>query len=495
MPIPYTHQPNLMRRFRHLLPSAVLAVTVAGCDTNDVLTVEPTTVVPASTAISDVVSARAAVSGLYDALQAGRYYGESYLSFVELSSDNAIHTGTFSTYAVADNYQNTAENTNIGGMWTAVYRSIARANSVIEALTAPAFVVSDEEQGQMLAEAYFIRALGHHNLTKLWGDVPIVVTTITDPNEASQVTRSAQAAVYTQILADLAAAEAAVTEEPVWTQVTLGAIEALRARVLFYQGNYAGALAEANKVIAHGYELAPTYPELFDERGNATTEDILRVRFVDSDAGSVSYYYMARGLGGRREVGPSGLGAPSASLPYGGARYAYFLEDSVSGVDLTRDQAGASPRRAWNLSNAVTGSGNFVAKFRSVVGTEHIHVIRFAEVLLIKAESQARLNDLAGATTTLNMVRDRAGLPDRVLGTPGYTTQQNVIDAIVRERRLELFAEGDRWPDLIRLGLADNVATAICMATVGTECDHQQLYPIPATERDVAPNLTQNPGY
>jgi starch-binding outer membrane protein, SusD/RagB family len=495
MPSLHILQPNLMRRFRHLLPAAVLALAAAGCDTNEVLTVEPTTVVPASGAISDVVSARAAVSGLYDALQSGFYYGESFVNFVELSSDNAIHTGTFSTYAVADNYQNTAENSNIAGVWTALYRSIGRANAVIEALEEPSFVVSPEEQGQMLAEAYFIRALGHHNLTKLWGDVPLVLTTITDPDEASEVTRSSQAEVYTQILADLQAAEDNVTEEPSWTQITQGGIEALRARVLFYQGNYAGALAEANKVIAHGYALAPTYPELFDERGNATSEDIVRVRFVDSDAGSVSYYYMSKGLGGRREVGPSGTSAPSASLPYGGARYAYFFEDSVSGIDLTISQAGASPRRAWNLSNNTSGSSNYIAKFRSVVGTEHIHVIRFAEVLLIKAESQARLNDLAGATATLNIVRARAGLPAKVLGTTNYTSQQNVIDAVIRERRLELFAEGDRWPDLIRLGLADNVASATCQATLGETCDFQQLYPVPASEREVAPNLSQNPGY
>src|SRR5215208_6972994 len=119
MPFNLSFQPNPMRRMRHLLPAACLALAAAGCSTDDVLSVEPTTVVPAAGAITDVVSARAAVAGLYDALQSGSYYGESFVSFVELSSDNALHSGTFSTYSTADNFQVTAENTNISGMWSA----------------------------------------------------------------------------------------------------------------------------------------------------------------------------------------------------------------------------------------------------------------------------------------------------------------------------------------------------------------------------------------
>jgi starch-binding outer membrane protein, SusD/RagB family len=70
-----------------------------------------------------------------------------------------------------------------------------------------------------------------------------------------------------------------------------------------------------------------------------------------------------------------------------------------------------------------------------------------------------------------------------VLGT---STQQDVIDAIVAERRLELALEGDRWPDLVRLGTAADVM----------DIDPSQtLYPIPQSEIDVAPGLTQNPGY
>jgi starch-binding outer membrane protein, SusD/RagB family len=464
-----------MRRMRILLPAACLALAVAGCDTEDVLTVEPTTVVPASGAITDVVSARSATSGLYDALQSGSYYGEAFVTFSDLLSDNARHRGTFSTYANAEANALTSENTTIGGIWSALYRSIARANANIEALTDPSFVISEEEQNQMLGEAYFMRALSHHNAVKFWGDVPLITKSISTPAEAAAVTRTPVAQVYTQILADLASAEEHFelgTGSGDTRQASLLAAQALRARVHFYRARTAGAdsvadynaaIAAADEVISTpGVALAPSYADLFDPRGNATSEDILRVRFSDQDAGNVSYYYMDKTLGGRRELGPTDAGAGRITAAY-------------ETGDLRR-----------TVSLALAGTRNYVKKFPSVTGTEHMHVIRLAEVILIKAESQARLGQLAAAIATMNPIRVRAGLAPLALGT---MTRQQVVDAIINERRLELAFEGDRWADMIRTGQA-----LTFLAAKGAPAT-QALYPIPSTELDTAPDLTQNPGY
>jgi hypothetical protein len=123
-----------------------------------------------------------------------------------------------------------------------------------------------------------------------------------------------------------------------------------------------------------------------------------------------------------------------------------------------------------------------------VTGTEHIHVIRLGEVILIKAEAQARLGRLGEAITTLNVLRVRAGVAPLVFGGATLSTQAQVIDAILKERRLELVFEGDRWPDLVRTGTAVTV-----MGLTGRE--FQTLYPIPQGERDVTTGLDQNPGY
>ena len=112
-------------------------------------------------------------------------------------------------------------------------------------------------------------------------------------------------------------------------------------------------------------------------------------------------------------------------------------------------------------------------------------MIRLAEVLLIKAEALARQNNLSGAVDAYNPIRVRAGLAPHVLGAD-VTTQAEVLAAIDTERRLELAFEGDRWPDLVRTGQA--------VPVLGIP-EFQTLFPIPQAERDVAPGLTQNPGY
>jgi len=114
-------------------------------------------------------------------------------------------------------------------------------------------------------------------------------------------------------------------------------------------------------------------------------------------------------------------------------------------------------------------------------------VIRLAEVVLIKAEALARLNRLPEAVAQYNKVRVRAGLAPHTFGTQ-VTTQAAVISQIELERRLELALEGDRWPDLVRLGRVIQVKGIQDRAG-------QALFPLPIRDLRVSPLLTQNPGY
>jgi hypothetical protein len=115
-----------------------------------------------------------------------------------------------------------------------------------------------------------------------------------------------------------------------------------------------------------------------------------------------------------------------------------------------------------------------------------VHVIRLAELVLIKAEVLARQNSLAAAVAEYDKVRVRAGLRPHVLGTD-VTTQAQVLAAIDAERRLELAFEGDRWPDLVRTGRA---ATVKALKKPGFA-----LFPIPLRDTRTSPNLAQNPDY
>ena len=305
-----------------------------------------------------------------------------------------------------------------------------------------------------------MRALGYHNLVKYWGGVPLRTEPTKSPADVATLARATSAEVYAQILADLQKAQSLIKVQKSGLQISLGAIRALRARVYLYQQNWTGAEAEANAVIAMGYALAPTYGALFTAEGTATSEDILRIAFTPTESSSLSYYYLHKNAGGRREMGPT------TSI-----RSAYEAGDD---------------RRTYSISNI--GTTFYVSKYPSIVGTEHLHVIRFGEVILIKAEAQARLGRLAEAITTVNALRVRAKLPPLVFGTANLTSQAQVLAAIEKERRLELAFEGDRWPDLVRLG------TVVQVMNLASK-PGQALYPIPQADRDVSQGLEQNPGY
>jgi starch-binding outer membrane protein, SusD/RagB family len=441
-------------RNRTLMPALLLAI-VAGC--NGPLDVKSKDTIPTATAIADSSSARAAIAGMYHGLQSLNSYGEEIPELGDLSSDNAEFSGTSTSYGEIDDNAISTFNTAVLDVWAQAYNNINRANEILDklgTLTNLDPATRDELQG----EAYFVRALMYHDLVKYFGDVPIRLHATTDPNAGSTITRAPVSAVYDQILLDLDSAASRISDSSSTTTASGGAVRALRARVLFYRGDYAGAEAEAHAVETDfGYDLAPNYSDLFTANGSPTPEDIFKViaTVQQPQQSFLSYDYFARSIGGTY------LLRPTSNL------LSAYEEDDLRGQ--------------WNISFA--GSRRYGSKYRSITGTENFPVLRLGEIILIRAEALARLNQLPAAVTELNRTQARANSPLFVLGA---NTQQQVIDAIVDERRLELALEGDRWPDLVRLGIAADV--------MGIDVT-QTLYPIPQSEIDVTPGLTQNPGY
>jgi hypothetical protein len=189
------------------------------------------------------------------------------------------------------------------------------------------------------------------------------------------------------------------------------------------------------------------------------------------DASQEGYYYL-----GRTEVEPSDTLAKAYQPSY-----------------VVGDPSTWNPTDLRALTNiAADLNGDICAydlcgmKYPTTIGAEDIHIIRFAEVVLIKAEAMARQGGakLPGALAEVNRIRNRAGLSSIVL-----TTQQQVIDEIMLQRRLEFAMEGHRWFDLVRTGLVLNYLSRQNAPAF------QQLYPIPSRELSVSPNIVQNPGY
>jgi hypothetical protein len=437
-------------KLRFFIPM-LLAAAVGACSKE--LSTAPSDQVLADQSIVDAPTARAALAGAYAGLQALGYYGRNLEIIGDLPSDNAIWKGTFQYLGDIGRDSIKADNTTTTSVWTAIYAVIARSNMILAKV--PGIPdLSTAEKNEILGEAYFLRALSYHNLVKYWGDVPMPLVPILLASEATKYPRVAVAQVYTQILDDLNKAGQLITNTSNTRQATVMAVHAIRSRVLFYKGDYQGALDEANIVLAGRDTLVVKYSDLFTPTGTSTSEDIFRVAFTPVQYNEMGYYYLGAG---RRELQPS--------------------------KDLNTSYEAGDVRKAWTVQPR--GSSNLQGtKFPTTVGAEHLHVIRLAEVVLIKAEALARLGQLAAAVQEYNKVRVRAGLAPHVLGVD-VTTQADVIAAITKERRLELALEGDRWPDLVRLGLA---------TTVRGIPAYRALFPIPESDVNTG-GLTQNPGY
>lgn len=459
-------------RLRILIP-ALLLVAAAGCDSP--LEVTPGGSIPEATAINDGPSAEAALVGAYASLRSLDYYGQTLPTLPELSSDNAEEEGTRTENAEADDHKLHADNGFVADMWAAMYDGINRANEILTRVP-DIKGIDDAERNEILGEAYFLRALHYHNLVKLFGGVPIRTQPASSLADAASVTRASVADVYKQILSDLDQAQQLITNTDDTRRASRGAVFALRSRVLLYQQDWAGAVAAADSVEAMGYSLAPNYADLFDAEGTDTPEDIFRVIFTAQDYNNIGYYYDEPDFG-IYEV------APTVDLMQA-------FDPNMDPNDVTT-YAPTDLRGQWSIQ--LDGDTPYGAKFRASAGTEDFHVIRLAEVMLTKAEALARLNQLTEAVAEYDPIRVRAGLTPDTLGTTVIDTTGNVLDTqdeviarILDERRKELAFEGDRWPDLVRTGLATTV--------LGISPD-QTLYPIPQREIDVTPGLTQNPGY
>jgi hypothetical protein len=151
---------------------------------------------------------------------------------------------------------------------------------------------------------------------------------------------------------------------------------------------------------------------------------------------------------------------------------------SIANADAATESEGVRYNKFPPLPTATDGNGH----------PNDFPFFRLAEMYLIKAEAQNEQGLTAAAITTVNIVRARAFSPPRPLAAG--LTQAQVRDAIFAERLFELAGEAKRRQDMIRAGTFTS-ARRFKVAQGG----HKVLFPIPATQIQTNPLLTQNPGY
>jgi hypothetical protein len=308
-----------------------------------------------------------------------------------------------------------------------------------------------------MGEAKFVRAFAYFYLINLFGDVPLETSTGYVTN--SILPRTQTGVVYQQILSDLQSAENSMSDSYPSTdkaRANKWAAVAMLARVYLYTGKWAAAEASATDVINSGtYTLESNLNNVFLVTSN---EAIWQMQ------PTTTYFNTAEGL----------YFLPAASYLSPSYRLQSFLLNSFESGD----------QRFVNWTIAY-GPNIVPYKFKIRTSTtliEYETPLRLAEQYLIRAEARAQQNNLSGTIADLNVIRNRAALPNTAA-----SDKSTLLTAIYHENQIEFFAEwGHRWMDLKRTGLIDQILGS---EKTGWQ-SYQALYPIPVSQITVNPQLT-----
>lgn len=445
-----------MKHIKYLIASLVFVLMTNSCE---ILDQPPQTDITPEIAFIDAKASRAALTGLYSRLQREDYYG----AYQQYTSDNyadiGVYLGFFVGFQEADQGRIPPQNDNTTRIWLAAFQAVNVANEIIDGVpNSPDENFSQTERDEIVASAKSIRALAYLDLLTQFGEfwdesstygIPLV-TKSTGSNFANveQVARGTVGDTYSLIISDLTEAVNVLSDNNDRKFVSKAFAQGLLARTYLYKGDYAEAINYATQVIDNPtYTLNTTYAGIFNV--DLTTESIFELVYNTLDPSSLALYTIRRD-----EVRPDPRFARSF---LSGDRRREFIAP-VSGF------TGERFIKAEDFSNDANPA----------------YILRLAELYLIRAEANIRLNNMSAALSDINLIHTRAGLA-------AYTSTDNIETKLLDEIKWEFFAEGHRFRALARMGKVGEV--------LGYE-DFRRIYPIPFRELNIEGTLlAQNPGY
>ena len=444
------------------------------------------------------------VSAAYASMRLGESEALNYMAVLEIASDDADKgSGPDDGTAVLefDNFTYGPENEHIGYVWGIFYRMVSAANYAVESMDKFAEAVSSEEALRQVdecrAEARLIRAFAYFNLVRLFGEVPLIDRTMSSEELASRPV-STVSRLYQFIYEDL---DAAITTLPASYvdmpgRYTCYTARALKAKAALYNRDWTEAASQADAIMASGnFSLMPKFRDAFSVEHENGPESLMEIQSSDmgqtSGAMPICYYGFIQGPRNNPEpLQGWGFKVPSEAL-------IAFLDGRGDIIrKATTILARGSVTREGDAISELCANPYYNGKvyvpsryntrsFNAYALDHNMRLIRYAEVLLIYAEALvngAAITPASGYTAdmALNDVRARAGL--------AATTA--TLDHIYDERRAELALEENRFFDLVRWGKAAEV-----LGPLGFTAGKNELFPVPASQCQLNPNLPKTPGY
>lgn len=479
------YKPNRFMKKLHILPMIIALLLLSSCD-DSFLVKTPSDALPEDGFYNSPERAVAAVNAAYATLQHGDLYRNTYAKLAEAPSDDVQLSNTsgteFNTFAHASSSALLME------VYSRLYEGVYRSNKALEEV--PGIDMDANLKSRLIAEAKFLRALYYWHLTTLWGDVPLFTETFETPEDAL-VAKSPKSDIYDVMIQDLLDAEADLP--PTYDagdvgRATKGAARSLLGKVYLYDENYEQAEVWLDRVIdSELYELVDDFETIIHEEYENDSESIFEVQFLQVGSGDVQTLRVQYNL-------PQGQGGVGNHLPNQDIVDAFEPNDPRLGYSIFQDGDPFAPHlddpsyHTYSSVNSATGFNlkkGLVPIKLSNNGGVNFPIIRYADVLLMYAEAANELDMRDEARDALNEVRQRpsVNMPDRTIAETD--TKEEMFDAIVHERRVELAFEYHRFNDLKRWGLAEQELGA------NGYSERHRYFPLPQEERDANPLLDQ----
>ncbi len=450
---------------KYLLALGVGAISLASCH-RDLLSPVPKTSITDASAFSTPSRVSAQLLSLYGAMKAGNFYGGRYLIYGDIRGEDFINeTGNLVTGSDVWALNPTNSATGVINLWSSAYYTINCVNVFLEGMANGGnAVVGDATAKKYIAEAKLVRAVSYFSMLQYYcrpyadgsgskPGLPLRLTAIKGAG-ASDMARSTVAQVYDQVLKDLNEAEAdlpasyTAASDNV-TRAHKNTAIALKSRVYLTMQNYAKVIEEANKIVPASapFKAATGVPNTLNA----------------SYTGIFSTYTTAESIFSMPMTSTTGDNPGTQN------QLAYYFSptSSLGGVgngEFSLNQSGIIADATWLTTDA---RRSFVKKTTATNGTikywltkynvgspytDWAPVIRYAEVMLSLAEARARTTNSvdAQAVALLNAVRTRSD-PSTVFTTSSFANATELVNAILKERRIEFMGEGIRNTDLLRL--------------------------------------------
>ncbi|SHK10893.1 Starch-binding associating with outer membrane [Tangfeifania diversioriginum] len=456
---------------------SILVVSFTACTD---LEIEPVSQITLANVSEDGNDAEALLIGCYN--QLANTLSSRYIDWGDARADN-LDQGTAGSASLVNN---TLTSSHSACNWSSLYNTINRCNLVINLVPQITNGINENRKNEIIVEAKFIRALCYFYAVRLWGDVPL----ITEPTlsaEDLKVQRESKTAIYSQIEDDLSEALNNIPgnynnllEDK--GRVTQGAVLALQTHVYLWIAQQEGGgdtyLSKAESTSKqifdlNNYKLLPKgeYGLLFSQEN--TDESIFEIQYDYSKQNT------------------NNLGSLLLQTPFSGSLRAHYkidqkLLDAFEEGDLRKSDIVYYPEPEQLVRDPFTKK--YTGKTKTSEGyslrDDNMIIYRLGGIILLRAEILNEMDRTDEAISLVNLIRERAGLPNLETGLSKEETKQ----AILNERFIELAYEGHRWFDLIRNNVALEVLNDI-------QNEDHLLWPIYETELVKNPNLVQNDFY